>query len=43
MCIFVTKKREGRKGNWKERVKYKGEGEKQGSGKLFLFCGSLLT
>jgi hypothetical protein len=35
MCMFVTKKREGRKGNWEERVKYK---ERRGKARKWRTC-----
>jgi hypothetical protein len=37
MCMFVTKKREGRKGNWDERVKYKERRGKARKWKAFSF------
>ncbi len=37
MCMFVTKKREGRKGNWEERVKYKEKGKSKEVENLLFF------
>jgi hypothetical protein len=43
MCMFVTKKREGRKGNWEERVKYKERRGKARKWKTCFFLGFVIV